>query len=341
MYIILIADSGEYRKGAACKVAGTFITEVGNTKFVSGRTSMQAFVKELGQDSTNEEGKLIRGASGVLYSEELSGLLVKDPATVPILLDMYDYHAEWSNSLVGTGKFKLRDVCVSLFAASNSTLFSRMDTTTEDGLLGRTFIIKPNEKRPRKSLFALARNQHLLDKKPLTDHLKRISRLKGSVSFSREAEEYYDKWYYAIPEEIFSDRIGYGSRLGTHVFKVALTLASAREDFDKSLVLDDIKKAIDLCTTLRSNYKQIALSTGLSLRSDAISIIVKILAGEKRYRITRAKLLQRTLGDIDGEILDSIMMYMVGAELVKEVEIRGSVGYCFTEEAIETFLKGD
>ncbi len=340
MYIILIADSGLYRKGAPCKAASKLIQDVGNTKFISGRTSMQAFVRDLGQDTTNDDGKLVRGASGVLYSEELSGLLVKDPATVPILIDIYDYHGDWSNNLVSLGKFKLRDVCVSLIAASNSSMFSKIDTSTEDGLLGRTFIIKPTEKRPRKSLFALARSQNKIDKAPLLDHLKKVSRLKGRINYSQEVERYYDEWYYAIPSEIFSDRIGYGSRLGTHVLKVALALAAARESFDKEIITEDIVEAINLCTQLRKNYKQIALSAGLSSRSNQVNIIVQILLKSDKYRISRSKLIQRTLGDIEGEILDSILLYMVHAELVKEIAIKGSVGYMLTAQAIE-WLLGD
>ena len=44
MYIIFIADSGLYRKGAPCKAAEKLIQEAGNTKFIGGRTSMQAFL---------------------------------------------------------------------------------------------------------------------------------------------------------------------------------------------------------------------------------------------------------------------------------------------------------
>lgn len=342
MFIVLNADSAEYRKAAACKAASKLIRAVGNTKFVGGRLSMQSFLRDIAQDYTNDQGKMIRGASAILYSEELSVLLVKDPATVPILIEIYDYHEEWTNSLVSMGKFKLKDTCISLLAASNSAMFSRIDTSSEDGLLGRIFLVKPDatQKRPRKSLLDLAfmdNNEEI--NKSLLKHLERISNIKGNIIIEGDAHKYYNDWYYSIPDEMFSDKIGYGGRLGTHVIKVAICLAAAREDFEKEIILDDIEKSIDLCTSLRKNYRQIAISTGLSERSTQVGLIIKILLNESKHRIKRSDLIRRTLGDIEGETLDSIMTYMEAGDLVREISVKGGAGYALTEKALEILTK--
>ena len=55
-YVILLADSGGARKGAPCKFAFKLIKGVGNTKYINGRTSIQAVVKEMGQTYTNDTG---------------------------------------------------------------------------------------------------------------------------------------------------------------------------------------------------------------------------------------------------------------------------------------------
>jgi hypothetical protein len=343
MFIVLLADSAEYRKAAACKAASKYIKAVGNTKFVGGRLSMQQFLRELAQDYTNDNGKMIRGASGVLYSEELSVLLVKDPATVPILIEIYDYHDEWTNTLVSTGKFKLKDTCISLVAASNSSMFSRIDTSSEDGLLGRIFIIKADgtQKRPRKSLFDLAATNDTRNDDALVQHLKNIAKLKGPVIIEAEAHNYHNDWYYSIPDEIFSDKIGFGGRMGTHVVKIALCVAAARGDFDKTINVSDIKMSIDLCNSIRKNYRQIAISTGLSTRSAQVGVIIKILINEPGYKVKRSDMIRKTLGDIEGEVLDSILTYMAAADLMRETTVKGSPGYALTQKTIKSLIEGD
>ena len=91
LYVILYSDSGVARKAAPCKFAGKLIQLIGNTKFISGRASMQAVVRELAQTHATEKG-IISEATGILYSEELSAFAVRDPATIPLLTDLYDPH---------------------------------------------------------------------------------------------------------------------------------------------------------------------------------------------------------------------------------------------------------
>lgn len=342
LYVILLSDSGIARKAAPCKFAGKLIQKVGNTKFIAGRASMQAVVKELGRSYTNDVGHVINGAAGVLYSEELSSFIVDDLATIPLLIDLYDYHEKWSTNLISWDG-NLKNVCLSLIAASNSDLLSSVytDKAIKGGLLGRTFIIREEKARHRRSLFELKPHGEA-DWNKIIEHLVRISKLKGALKIERNAETEYNTWYHSIPDEVFIDKVGFGSRLGTHVVKVAIGLAAAREDFDKYLTLPDIMQAIDMCQSLRRTYKEFAFGAGAATNSYLASLIVRAMLQEPRYHITRTKLIQRTFGDItDVSVLDNLLIYMVQGGLVEEISLSNQVAYRLSKEGLAFLMRGD
>lgn len=337
MFIILFSDSGIARKAAPCKFAGRLIQEMNATKFINGRASMQAVVKELSLASTNEKGNLISGASGLLYTEELSSFAVQDPASIPILTDLYDYHESWSTNLIG-GSYRLKQVCVSMLAASNSDLFRAVYTeqAIKGGLLGRTFIVKQDAARHRRSLLDL--QESTMDYQPLLNHLKGVKNLKGPVGFSPEAKEVYNDWYYGMPTDYFQDKIGFASRLGTHVLKVALTVGVARGEFDMKLTAWDIQESINLCTAIKQNYKGITMASGPSSVSAQTALVLKIVATQPKYTIRRDKLIQMMLGEVKMEDFDGIMLMLCNANLLQEKPQNGSVVYLLTQNGIDTIL---
>lgn len=337
MFIILFSDSGVARKAAPCKFAGRLVQEAAATKFINGRASMQAVIKELSLASTNEKGNLVSGASGLLYTEELSAFAVQDPATIPILTDLYDYHETWATNLIG-GSYRLKQVCVSLLAASNSDLFRAVYTeqAIKGGLLGRTFVIKQDNARHRRSLLDL--EEPKMDFKPLLEHLKFVKNLKGPVGFTQQAKEVYNSWYYDMPSDYFQDKIGFASRLGTHVLKVALAIGTARGNFDMTLNGFDIQEAISLCTAIKQNYKGITMASGASALSAQTALILKIIATQPEYAIARDKLIQMMLGELKIDEFDSVMMMLTSSSLVEERAISGKVKYRLTQSGKDTIL---
>lgn len=337
MYIIIYSDSGIARKAAPCKFAGSLIRKLGNTKFIAGRASMPAVVQELGNQTTNAEGKPVSGCSGILYSEELSSFLVDDPSSIDILIDLYDYHEKWDSSLVTRSKVILEGVCVSLLAASNKSLFTSIftDKAIKGGLLGRTIIVKEDKPRHRKSLLSLRGRP---ETEQLLKHLKKLNACKGEISVKPDAEEYYTDWYDKLPEEVFNDGIGFGSRLGTHVLKVGMALAGARPDFDMTLTLQDIQGAIDLCIEIRKGYKEIQILGGAGDYTYQAAMIIQALAKEKDFKITRRKLIQRLFGDIDVITLDNIILLMTQGGMLREGEVYGEVGIELTSEGLQIVL---
>jgi len=339
IYTILYAESGNVRKAAPCKFAGKLLREAGVTKFIAGRASVQAVVKELGMSYSNERGVFIGGAAALLYSEELSSFLVKDPSSIDLLIDLADFHAEWSNNLI-SGTTHLKNVCLSMLAASNSELFKSVYTeqAVKGGLLGRTFVIHQEKARHRKSLLDLEVNAK--EPQPLVNHLLKLSKIKGVLRYSEEAKREYNRWYYEMPEEIYIDKIGYGARLGTHALKIAIALAAAKEEInDLTLQKDDIEQAIDLVTGIRKTYRHLTVGVGGAVNSKQHAMVVKAIIAAKG-KIPRKQLVRNLFGEVSIDELDKIIQMLVQGDLVLEGIVGKEVGYSFTTKGIDIFMLG-
>src|SRR5438046_2271113 len=90
VYILLVAGSAQ-KKGRPVTTAEHLVSLVGNVKVISGRSSIQAILVEVGQTSTDSTGKLVKGGSAVFFAPELAAGLVQDEQSIQILTDIYDY----------------------------------------------------------------------------------------------------------------------------------------------------------------------------------------------------------------------------------------------------------
>jgi len=271
IYTLLNADSAVQRKSGPIKEADRLFSELKLTKVIRGRGSIQAILEELASSAMDREtGKSIRGGSCLLVADELKSFFIGDDGLIGILTDIYDYRDTFDYKLRGS-PFKVKNLCVSMLAASNDEFLKTVYTgeAVYGGLLGRTFLVKPDETRPGSSLLELETEEELnklkYDPKPLLEMLRAISKLNGKVRFEVEAKLTYDKWYLDLRETYKKkpDRTGVLARLHTGVIKLAVILAVSRR-LELIVRTNDIKDAIDECLLLLPNYDGFALSVGKS-----------------------------------------------------------------------------
>jgi len=229
-----------------------------------------------------------------------------------------------------------------MLACSNSDLFRSVysEQAIKGGLLGRTFIIKEDKARHKKSLFDLRK---LEDKTtaPLLEHLKQLTLLKGEIKIESNAVKEYNSWYYDLPDDYGNDKIGFGSRVGTHVAKVAIALGAARENFGNQLIKRDIEESIDLVQGLRKNYRSISIGMGAAKASYQTALVVKAILKEKGQHIGRKKLVQRMFGETDIIELDGILMMLVQGGMIQEQGKGNEPGYKLTHKGIDVLVLGD
>ena len=176
IFVLLLADSG-LRKGFAIKIVRDLVQGVNNTRVISGRNSIQSIIQELANAYIPGSGCLpIVESCAILVSDELSNLIINDPQSTTILHDLNDtsYTTNWTNTLK-SGKEKLKDVYVTMFAATNESLYKDVIQAKDinGGFVGRTIVV--SEKK-RNRINPLTRPPKLLiDYEKLIHYLKSLA----------------------------------------------------------------------------------------------------------------------------------------------------------------------
>jgi hypothetical protein len=338
---ILIVGPPAIGKQLPMKLAGGLIRKVKNTRLVEGSASIQAIIKMLGTYETGGQ----KGASCLIYTEELSSFYVKDQGSNDLLTDLYDFHEVWDRTLISWSA-SLKNVCVSLFAGSNETLLKGIldDRAMFGGLLRRTLLIMESKKRYRKSLVRKGTEESILanqfHQERLLQHLMNLSKLKGEIVFEEDAIALFEHWYDVQWEPTESNprtKTGIEGTMKTHVKKVAMILAMCEPELDLVIRKRHVEIAIDLCVNLYNNYKLLASETGKSPTAHPAAILIRLLSLSPGYALPRKIILRRNIGEFNIAILDETVAALTAADLIIEISESNEVSYRLTSNALEIY----
>src|SRR6267142_6154697 len=84
IYVMLHAESG-LKKGPPINLAKDLVKRTNNTRIISGRSSIQGILKELGTAYTVPGGKVVTKSVAFVVSSELTSSIVEDKAAATIL----------------------------------------------------------------------------------------------------------------------------------------------------------------------------------------------------------------------------------------------------------------
>jgi len=340
-YTLLVADSGQHRKGEPVKLCERLLTKSKATKVISGRASIQGILDELGRGETDKAtGELITGGSAIFSAPELSAGIVNDPESIKILTDVYEFKDEYTSRLRGSGVFKIKSVCLSMIAASNEALLIDVydDKAKHGGLLARTFLVKANEFRPGNSLLQIKDTTQAESLEGLVDHLTQIARLRGEFKFDKKAEDAYDEWYHPFRKsyEHKPDRSGISARIHTSILKLAMVIC-----IDYTLALEvkecHIIEAIDQCMLLLPNYQSLIMSTGKSTVSEVAAVLIEDIWRAKGKCLTKREFLGRHFHMFDLEVTDKCVATLEQAGLITSYVNGNEVSYMVTKKCEEVF----
>jgi len=307
------------------------------------RTSIQAVIQRLGETERLNGGKSITGASGLVFTEEVSAMFTEDDANIPVLTDLYDYKPSYTSALVSRGTTRLTDVVVSLLGASNEELLRPVfnNRAIYGGLLSRCLIVYGDKVRHRNSL--MFEDPRKYDPKYLENMVSEMVQLKGIFKITQEAKEFYDNWYINICPtlEARANNTGAEGRIHTNVLKIAMILAVSKY---RKLEIDIpiLELAIEKVQSLFVNYKRLTLGSGKSKDGDSKVLFLKLLwnVGEaKGYSLARRDVITHSWGDMSSEELDSIERNLLEGGLISVKEEKNRKTYSLTETSIEYFTQ--
>lgn len=342
IYTVLLADSAESRKSVPLNKVNDLMLEIRNTKIISGRSSIQAVLEDLGTTEMDRKtGHPIKGGSCLLIAGELSAFFVDDPQSIKIMTDIYDFKKEYAVSLK-SGRCKITNVCLSMLAASNETLLKEVynNKAVYGGLLGRTFFIKPDEFRPGNSLMGKGIQQY--DLSSLVQTLHKIKNLRGTITISNEACDIYDSWYKALRESYRTkkDKTGILGRIHMGVLKVAMIIAVA-DHLELEIKPCCMNQAIDECSKLLKNYEEYATGMGQSNIAQIGSTFLAELWNSKNKTISRKSFLMAHWADFSSKDFDELLVTLEQAGMIQTVVDGNECAYKMTIKCTKVFNNED
>lgn len=341
LYVILVADSGAHRKGTPIDAAYYIVSKFKGYNTIRGRMSPQGLLEQLSKIE-NKNGQMIGGGTTFICSDELSGSFVKDDgALIPILTDIYEFREVFPYTLRSMS-FTVKNLCVNLLGASNDTLLKRIYTEEAlyGGLLARTFIISPDETRPGNTLWKdmeKTKEQMELAIAPIIAELEPLTKLRGKVSFSKEAQEFYDTWYLNLRRNYIAkpDKTGVLARLHTGVLKIA-TLIAVDETKKIEVEITHVRRAIDDCISLLRGYELLVMKAS----NDRAQIGGLFLGDlyEHNGQVERSDFLRRHFLEVTTDLLDEVTRRLQQAGLITvSANFAGEIQFNITDKGREIF----
>ena len=309
MYVMLVSAGSGLRKGAPVAFVNSILHEVGNTKVIGGRNTIQSVIRDLSQQTTLENGTVLSEAQGILVADEFAAFLQGDDSAMTILTGLYNTHEHvngWKNSLKGSPVEVLKNPCVSMIGASNEVLLNDViqGKDIEGGFVARTFIVWESKRRTINPL--MERPEGIIPKKELAQYLKEVAKLRGEFKMTDKSRSLYSMWYNQLANSEISDRTGSIERLGDQVLKVCMIL-SMSHGLSMEIDVKILEEAIHHTQECFLGVRRVATAGGKAESSQGVARILKELVDAPGHSIGREALLRKCWPDIDSVSLDRVI----------------------------------
>lgn len=370
IYVMLHAESG-LKKGPPISMARQLVKPVNNTRIISGRSSIQGILKDLGTAFTQPGGKVNSKSVAFICSSELSSSIVEDKVATKILTDLYDRQynvGEW-RSLLKMESFELKDPTITMLTATNEAMSEDFFTRSaiQGGYFARTFIVYEKTSEVVNSL--LYPLEHPPNYANSAAYLKEVAKLNGAFiplavleksdeyrykrikqgreRFFNEAGAIYDDWYENFKELVKSmekDETGTLNRFGDSVLKVAMLLALAHEP---RLIIPPhiMTEAIQVCEKLLGNVRKTTLGKhGVSQSALLKTLIIMELLNRDNHQVTRTVMMKKMWQHYESaQEFDDIMASFDGAGMINTSSVGNQILYTMPPNQVEelkTYMAG-
>ncbi len=341
IYVLLLADSAAYRKGGPFPIIIDLANDLHHTKVYDGRASIQAILEKLSQDIGGKKGLPIRGGSCLLLAEELASFFVSDPQLIPLITNVYRSRKLFTYDLRGNA-FTIKDLCVTMFSASNEIHLRDVydSKAVYGGLLGRTFLVKPDERRPPNDLLEVDITKY--DRKKLSEALEEIKKLKGQVRFTPFAIKMYKEWYKELYMSLakISDTAGILGRIHTSVLKLSIVIAASNYTNEVNELHMDT--AINEAINLKPNYEGYVMGSGKSTQASVGALFLTALYDATRNngnKLSRKHFLMNHWNQISADELDKLTATLEQAGMITIDTTGNESGWQMTKKCREKMEK--
>lgn len=362
IYVMLHAESG-LKKGPPISMARQLVKPVNNTRIISGRSSIQGILKDLGTAFTQPGGKVVSKSVAFICSSELSSSIVEDKVATKILTDLYDRQynvGEW-RSLLKMESFELKDPTITMLTATNEAMSEDFFTRSaiQGGYFARTFIVYEKESKVSNSLIYPLSNppnyinsaNYLKEIAKLTGPFKNIASIDKSDEFKYRKTKHgrdiwfnevgiiYDDWYENFKELVKvteKDETGTLNRFGDSVLKVAMLLSLAQEP---TLILkrEAMSDAITESEKLLGNVRKTTMGKqGISQSALLKTMIIMELLNRDNHQVTRTVMMKKMWQHYENATeFDDIMQSFDASGMIKTNSVGNQILYTMPPDQVE------
>ena len=343
IFVLFVAKSG-LRKGFPVNVAQQLVTEVGNTRVIAGRNSIESIIQDFGTAYTKPEGgPPIVDATGLIVSDEFSNVIIRNQDAFTLLTEWYDTHAKksWKNTLKGSGITHLKNVCVTLLGGLNPTHFADIISYKEvtGGFIGRCVVVLEKKRSKINALIEDSEEPVFSAVQP-AKYLKELSLLKGRFKLDRAAKDLYKEWYENNRPEEKEDETGSENRIHDTILKVAMLVALSKKP---ELVIrrDDMEEAMTNCLNTLVAVNEITMGSKQEDKSDKSKrkALIGFLLNRPGFKCTRRVLLQNNYENFSSFELDKMIDSLSQAGLLVAGVEGSEVVYGLTQILIDRYKK--
>lgn len=363
VYIMLHADSG-LKKGPPISMAKKLVKPVGGINVITGRSSVQGILKEMGTARGGPGGRVTSNSNAFICSSELTSSIVDDPVATKILTDLYDrqYNEDEWKSLLKMEQFNLNNPTITMFTATNDSMSEDFFTVSaiKGGYIARTFVVYESARNRRNSLGYPP--EYIPSYKNFSDYLIELSKLNGQframasltqgdeyqykrimnnreIWFSRAGmiyEDWYEEFLNIVDAMDVKDETGTMNRFGDSVLKVAMILSLA--EHPKLVITESAMNiAISTCEKLLGNVRKATHGKqGISNVALLKNLIIDELFKRDKNLISREMLMKKMYTHYtDSTEFDGIMLSFDSAGLIKTESTGMGVMYRMPSDQVE------
>lgn len=319
LFVILVAGSAFCRKSVSIAIGMDILKSLEKPPMVfAQKITTEALIQAL------EEAKVDGASSGIICASELSVFMGSDATKsgiIPTLTDLYDSPKEWVYHTRGRGKEVLRNVTLSVLAASTKEwLRSSIPIDAVGGGFTSRIIFVSQHAPSKLILFPDDEvddiDEEILKSDLIADLWEVRTKIKGEIKFSPEAKKTAREWYVKEHQHIRDSRLdGYFGRKHDTMFKLA-SLLSISESNNKVVSHVHIHRALGMLNENERNLGDIIASVVATAIGGDTERILDLI--RKHKTIAHTDLLRKCWRFADAAAISSMVRTLIESNEITE-----------------------
>lgn len=294
-YIIFVAPPGVATKSTTANIAGSLITSVPGLRLGPNALTWQMLVQTLAgacEGVPMPDGSFFNMSCMSFIASELGSFLdFRDRQMIDVLVDLWDgKEGAWEKATKTQGTDTIQSPWINFMACTTpSWLKEQMpQAMIGGGFASRCVFVYASRKRKLIAYPKYSVKPAWVDKRreDLIHDLEAIAQLKGEYILDGDAIEFGSKWYethWTKPEVHLQgeDMAGYHSRKQTHIHKLAIVLAAARDDAGV-VEMGDLQQAVKLMGIVEESMPEVFRNIHTTEEMGKVQMIVDMVNSRGR-----------------------------------------------------------